>query len=340
MSDQETVGTGVEASPTRDDLGQLTEEALVDRLMDVAEPLPVEEPETPAEPVAAVEEEYEEEVSEDPQAADSDDYEEGEAEEAIDESYDEGEEGEPQMFTVKIDGHEQEVNLDELKRGYSGQQYIQQQMQKVADGRKEAEAIYVALAQERSQVQQALQLMQDGTLSTPPVPPNEDLFNSDPLAYMEAKLNYDKQANEYNQRLDVLRQQVESHSQTQQQARQVYLAREAEMLQGFAPELFDEERGNENRHHLISSAAEAYGFTPEELGSVLDHRHVRVLLDAVKYQQLNSETGKKRVEQKVQQKTVRSSKRKVNAEQAAQRKKRDKLKASGSIEDALDLIMQ
>ena len=48
MSDQETVGTGVEASPTRDDLGQLTEEALVDRLMDVAEPLPVEEPETPA----------------------------------------------------------------------------------------------------------------------------------------------------------------------------------------------------------------------------------------------------------------------------------------------------
>jgi hypothetical protein len=340
MSDQETVGTGVEASPTRDDLGQLTEEALVERLMDVAEPLPVEEPETPAEPVAAVEEEYEEEVSEDPQAADSDDYEEGEAEEAIDESYDNDSDEEPQLFSVKVDGEEEQVPLEELLRGYSGQQYIQRQMQKVADSRKETEAIYAALAQERSQVQQALQLLQDGTLSTPPVPPNEDLFNSDPLAYMEAKLNYDKQANEYNQRLDVLRQQVEAQTENQQQARQVYLAREAEMLQGFAPELFDEEKGSENRQNLINSAAEAYGFTPEELGAVLDHRHVRVLLDAVKYQQLNSETGKKRVEQKVQQKTVRSSKRKVNAEQAAQRKKRQKLKESGSIEDALDLIMQ
>jgi hypothetical protein len=112
------------------------------------------------------------------------------------------------------------------------------------------------------------------------------------------------------------------------------------MLQGYYPELFDEEKGSETRDRLVNTAAEAYGFTPEELTAVMDHRHVRVLMDAIKYQELNSESGKKRVEQKVQKKTVRSSKRKLNAEQSAQRKKREKLKASGSIEDALDLIMQ
>ena len=112
------------------------------------------------------------------------------------------------------------------------------------------------------------------------------------------------------------------------------------MLKGYAPELFDAEKGTETRNELISTAAEAYGFTPEELVSVMDHRHVPVLLDAVRYNQLNSESSKKRVEKKVQNKVVRSKKRKVNAEQASLRKKREKLKASGSIEDALDLIMQ
>ena len=333
MSDQEFVGTGVEASPTHNDQGEYTEEALIERLM--------ESPEIPVESQAVDADSYEEaEVEPATAEDDAEEYEENAEDEAIDESYDEGPEEEPQMFTVKVDGNELEVNLDELKRGYSGQQYIQQQMGKVAESRKEAEAVYYQLAQERAQVQQALQLLTDGTLSTPPVAPDEALFNSDPLQYMELKLQYDKDAAEYQNRLGSLQQQVAVNQEQHAQMRQAYLAKEAEMLQGYYPELFDEEKGAETRDQLVSTAAESYGFTPEELTAVMDHRHIRVLMDAVKYQQLQSESGKKRVEQKVQNKTVRSSKRKMNAQQAAQRKKRDKLKRSGSIEDALDLIMQ
>lgn len=337
MSDQDLVGTGVEASPTRDDQGQLTEEALMERMFVSEEPDPVESQETEQETVEEYEEEAEVETSE---HEDDDGVEEEEAEEAIDESYDEDSEEEPQTFSVKVDGKELEVDLDELKRGYSGQQYIQQQMGRVAETRKEAEAIYAQLAQERAQVQTALQLLQDGTLSAPPVAPDEALFNSDPLAYMEAKLAYDKEAEAYQQRIGQLQYQVQANQEQHQHMRQAYLAREAEILQGYYPELFDEDNGSETRDRLVNTAAEAYGFTPQELISVMDHRHVRVLMDAIKYQELNSESGKKRVEQKVQKKTVRSSKRKLNAEQSAQRKKREKLKASGSIEDALDLIMQ
>ena len=339
MSDQETVGTGTEVSPARDDLGQQTDEAIMERMFVSEEPAPVEETtEAPAE------EEYEEveEVEASDQTLEEDDYDELETdvEEAIDEGYDDDSEEEPQTFSVKVDGKELEVSLDELKRGYSGQSYINQSMQKVAEARKETEQLYATLAHERGQVQQALQLLQDGTLSTPPVAPDEALFQSDPLGYMEAKLSYDKQAGEYPERLGYLQQQVQANSEVQQHAKQAYLAKEAELLQGFAPELFDQEKGGEARKQLVSSAAEAYGFTAEELGALMDHRHVRVLMDAVRYQELQNGSGKKRVEQKMKNKPVRSSKRRVNAEQAKRRKAQQKLKKSGSIEDAMSLILE
>jgi len=339
MSEQEFVGTGIEASPARDDLGAPTDEALIERMFEPDEqPEPVEQ-ETPEAPA---EEEYEEveevEASEQTLTEDADDVD--EYDEDFEESDSDDSDEEPQMFSVKVDGQELEVDLDELKRGYSGQAYINKSMQKVAETRKEAEAIYATLAQERAQVQQALTLLQDGTLSTPPVAPDEALFNSDPIAYMEAKIAYDKQAEEYQNRIGYLQQQVQANQEQQQHMRQAYLAKESELLQGYYPELFDEEKGAETRNQLVSTAAESYGFTPEELTAVMDHRHVRVLMDAIKYQQLNSESGKKRVEQQVKKKTVRSSKRKVNADQRARKKQREQLKKSGSIEDALGLMFE
>ena len=257
MSDQDLVGTGAEASPTRDDQGQLTDEALMERMFVQEEPTPVESQETEQETA----EEYEEEAEVETAQAedDGDDYEE-DAEEAIDESYGDDSEEEPQSFTVKIDGKEHEVNLDELKRGYSGQQYIQQQMNKVAESRKETEAIYGQLAQERAQVQQALQLLTDGTLSAPPVAPDEALFNSDPLAYMEQKLQYDKQVEEYQQRVGYLQQQVSANHEQHAHMRQAYLAKEAEMLKGYAPELFDDDKGTEVRNNLINTVVALLAF--------------------------------------------------------------------------------
>ena len=338
MSEQEFVGTGTEASPARDDLGAPTEEALLERMFEPEEqPEPVKEETAEAPAEEEYEEEVEVEASEQTLDEDADDVDEDEDfEESDSDEYDE----EPDVFTVKVDGKEIEVDLDELKRGYSGQAYINQSMQKVAETRKEAEEIYAVLAQERAQVQQALQLLQDGTLSTPPAAPDESLFQSDPMAYMEQKLAYDNQVNEYQQRLNYLQQHVEATQETQQAARQAYLTKEAELLKGFHPELFDEEKGKELKSGLVSTAAEAYGFQPEELAALMDHRHVRVLMDAVAYQQLNSESGKKKVEQKVQNKVVRSKKRKVTAEAQARKKQRAQLKKSGSIDDAIGLMFE
>lgn len=329
MEDLDSTG-----SPMTDDMGQATDEALMARMM---------EPEQEVTPEQEPQEEEETEIVEAVDATPEEDAEDAEYEEVEEEVFAESNDDtdeEPETFTVRVDGEEQSVTLEQLKQGYSGQSYIHQQMSKVAEQRKEAEQIFGALAQERAQVQQALQMLQDGTFAAPPVAPDEALFQTDPLQFMEQKLAYDKQLAEYNSRLGQLHEQVNANTQTQQQARQVYLAREAELLQGFAPELFDENQGATNRKALVDSAVSAYGFTPEEMGMVMDHRHVRVLKDALAYQALNSESGKKQVEKKVQTKQVRSSKRKVNADQQRRQKMQQRLKQSGEIEDAIGLLLE
>ena len=44
-----------------------------------------------------------------------------------------------ELYQVKIDGEDREVTLDELKRGYSGQKYIQKGMSDVASQKKQFE---------------------------------------------------------------------------------------------------------------------------------------------------------------------------------------------------------
>ena len=329
MSD-DFVGTGDERSPATDDLGQATEESLIERMF---------EPETAPEPQQELEINEEETAEPATPEMEAEDAEYEEVEETVNENTPDDSE-EPEMFTVKIDGEEHSVNLEELKRGYSGQSYINTQMQKVAESRKETEQVFAALSQERAQVQAALQMLADGTFAHPPQAPNEELFNTDPMAYMEQQLQFQKDQQQFQEKVGYMQQQAQANQETHNQARQAYLAQEVEMLQGFHPELFDEQKGPEVKERLVTQASENYGFSPEEINGVMDHRHMRVLMDAIAYRQLNSDAGKKQVEQKVKAKQVRSTKRKVNAESAQRQKQRDRLKQTGNIEDAIGLLLE
>jgi len=63
----------------------------------------------------------------------------------------------PETYMVKVDGQEQEVTLDELKRGYSGQKYIQKGMTEVAENRKNFDKLQNEVSQERQLLQQMLE---------------------------------------------------------------------------------------------------------------------------------------------------------------------------------------
>ena len=292
----------------------------------------------PEEVEEVVEEDTEEaaELEDSEEEPEGEDAEEEEVEEEDDEDADEAEESTPELYTVKVDGKEEQVSLDDLKRGYSGQQYVQKGMQEAANLRKQAEQVYQALMNERAMVAQAIQ----GGIPQPPAEPSKEMFESDPIGFMEAKLKYDDQLKEYNEQMGQFQQIAEQQGQAQQAAQRAYLEREMETLKQVVPEFADPQKASQVRDRLVTMGQEIYGYEPNEISAVMDHRAIRVLNDAIKYQELMS--GKKQAEKKAKPKpkrTVRAGAKKTASNANAERQTRQKLKKSGSINDALSLIL-
>ena len=246
------------------------------------------------------------------------------------------------VFTVKIDGTDKQVTLSELKRGYSGQQFVQKGMQEAAGQRKQAEEVYAALLNERQQIAQLYQQIQGGQIATPPKAPSRELFDSDPLGYMEAKMNFDDDVATYQQQHEKFQQLSAQQSQAEQAARQAYLMREVETLKTVIPELGNPERAGKFKEQILQ-AGQAYGYTADEISQVVESRALHVLRDAMKYREIMQ--GKKKADEKAQSARPKSapiragSKNLVKSNKDALQKKTN-LKNSGRIEDALSLMLK
>ena len=99
------------------------------------------------------------------------------------------EEGEqPQVFTVKVDGKEVEVTLDELQKGYSRTQDYTRKTQQIAEARKQTEAELQEVRAEREQYAQLLGALQAQVQQA--AQPNIDwdrLYNEDPIEWVRQR---------------------------------------------------------------------------------------------------------------------------------------------------------
>lgn len=272
------------------------------------------------------------------ESEDSDDDDEDDAEDE-EEDADEANKTEP-VYTIKVDGTEKQVTLSELKRGYSGQQFVQKGMQEAAAQRKQAEEVYAALLNERQQISQLYQQIQGGQIATPPKAPTRELFDSDPIGYMEAKLNYDEQVAQYQQQQAQFQQLSAQQSQAQQVARQAYLQQEVENLKSVIPELANPAHAGKFKDQILQAGA-AYGYTADEISQVVESRALHVLRDAMKYREIMS--GKKKADEKAQSARPKTTPIKAGSKKLVKSnkdvlQKKTNLKRSGSIEDALSLM--
>jgi len=253
---------------------------------------------------------------------------------------DESEDPVGELHTVKVDGEDKQVTLEELKRGYSGQQYVQKGMQQAAEVKKEAENVYYALMQERQNLANLVQQVQSGQNLIPPTEPDSGMFDADPIGYMEAKIQYDNQMKQYQQSIGQVQAVMQQQSEAEQVARAEYAKQEAQRLVQVIPELADAGKAGKFKENLVRTATDVYGYTPEEIAGISSHRDFLVLRDAMKYREMMS--GKKDVQSKVQKAkpAMKPGVKRVSTKTDAVRKQKERLKKSGSIEDALALIMQ
>ena len=243
------------------------------------------------------------------------------------------------LIPVKINGKEERWTLDQLKQSAAGQGYINQKMQENAALEKKYKEQSQALAQQQQQVLAMYQQAQQGGLQAP-TPPSKELFDQDPIGYMEAKLTYDEAKAAHDQQLVQLRGMHQQQAQQQQAARQAYLAEQAEVLKQYIPEIADPEKGEKLKAGIIDTGVH-YGFTPEEMAGVSDARYVRALNDARKYRQLVANRQKSQSKADGVRPVVKAGAKKRPDGQAATRKKaQQRLQKTGSIDDALSLMLK
>jgi len=244
----------------------------------------------------------------------------------------------PTLHTVKVDGKEEAWTIDQLKQSAAGQAAINKRFQEIAQERKQLEQHHAALQQQQQQVMQLYQHAQQGG-TQPPVAPSKELFDQDPIGYMEAKLQYDEAKVAYDQNAQQVEYMRQQHAQQQAQAHQAYLQEQARALQEHIPDFADPEKSAKLKGDLMQIGMD-YGFTAEEMQLVSDARYVRALNDARKYRELVSKRKKAQQKSQAARPVVKAGAKKTADPSAVNRKKaQSRLKQSGSINDALSLIL-
>ena len=238
-------------------------------------------------PAEESEEDLEAAASEEDESGVEDAPDEETSEEQSEEEEEQEEQEQPQTFTVKVDGKEVSVTLDELQKGYSRTQDYTRKTQQIAEVRKQAEAETYAVRAEREQYAQLLGALQAQLQSSEPQIDLERLYHEDPIEWVRQK----EVMRERQEKLGAIQSEQQRLSQVsqyeQQRAMEAQLASQQEALLAALPDWKDPKKAKAEKALVIESA-KAAGFTDEDLKSVYDHRLVLLLRKAALFDQMVS----------------------------------------------------
>ena len=300
--------------------------------------------ETPVDETEVTETEEAEEVEQ--EAPESE--EEGQAEEETEEEVTEEEEfevvaEEDLKYTIKVDGKELEVGIDELKNGYQRQADYTRKSQALAEQRKGTEAIQSErqqLEQERQMYANGLQMLQEqqsAKLNNFDTVEWETLKQEDPYQYMIKKDEYRDAQESINSLAAEQRLVQQEQAQQAQQARSHFVQQEYARLIEALPEWNDSKSTVKKD---VQEYATSVGFRPEEISQLADHRSVLIIKKAMEFDRLTTKVAPKKKAVKRVPKVQKSGRGNSNEDAAAEavNKKRARLRKSGKQDDAASLF--
>ena len=304
-----------------------------------------EETDTPVDEEVVEEIEEAEEVEEE---APESEEEEGQAEEETEEEVAEEEEydvvaEEDLKYTIKVDGEELEVDIDELKNGYQRQADYTRKSQALAEQRKETEAIQserMQLEQERQMYANGLQMLQEQQSAKLQDFEKTDwntLKDEDPYQYMLKKDEYrdaQEQVNNVTQQQTLIQQEQQ---QAAQKARAHFVQQEYSRLVNALPEWND---SSSTIKRDVQEYAKSVGFLPEEINQLADHRSVLIIKKAMEFDKLTTKVAPKKKAVKKVPKVQKAGRGNSNEDAAndVAKKKRARLRKSGKQDDAASLF--
>ena len=289
---------------------------------------PAEQTEKPEEEQEVVEEATDEVIDES-QEVKEESEESDEVEDPTEESEDESEDA-PEYVTegnIEIDG--ESVSVEEIKLGYMRQSDYTKKTQAVAEQRKAAEDQTATYESSLS----ALLTAAGADLSRFDNVNWEQSAVDNPDQYRQAKAMYEQT----KQTHDFIRAQANEHhqrSEKQQQAAAKESAKESlTVLKSTIP------NWNNDLYYSIGEYANSLGVTSEEFNETHDHRMITALYKAMKFDQAKSVTQKKVKANPTKTLSGKKAEPKDLGKKDNYRKSRERLKKSGSMQDAVQALL-
>jgi hypothetical protein len=208
-----------------------------------------------------------------------------------DEDEAEEEEDKPPVFTVRVDGKNVEVTLEELQKGYSREADYTRKTQQVSEERRAFQAEAELVRTERQQYSKLLgslqaQLQQNAA----PQVDMDRLYSEDPIEWVRQK-ELARDAEKVHAAIQSERQRL-SHIQAQEQyqSMQAHLAQQQDAMLKAIPEWANPDKAKAEKTLLIEWG-QKLGFSSDELKNIFDHRAVVALRKAALYDQMMTKRG-------------------------------------------------
>jgi len=197
---------------------------------------------------------------------------------------------------------------------------------------------YNELNQQREQLQQFMQQVQQQGVMAQPVPPTKQLLSSDPLGYIEADATYREEMGAFQNQQQQLAQHQHATQQAQGQAQKAHLQEQMNELTRAIPDFGDATKAPKMKERLVKQGL-SEGYSTEEIGGIVDHRAMKVLHKAMLYDQMMEGTGSVESKLKKARPLIKAGAKKQPESAAKKHSKRmSQLKKSGSVADAAALL--
>ena len=282
-------------------------------------------------------EEIAEELEEDQEALPEEGEDDSELEEELELESDQVEEdGQeiPTVYTINVNGEEQEVTLEELQSGYSRQSDYTRKTQELANQKKDSETELNAVREERAIYTQLLdQMRQQLSVGMQEEPDWVNLAENDPIGYNTQRAAWDESQKKQNAVLAEHQRMLQQSQQEQMQNLQAHVHNEGQLLQNAIPEWRNEKKATTEKAEIKQYAVNTLGFTEQEISQIFDHRAVLGIRKAMLYDKMQ-ETTKKKPVVSTRAKVARPGASNVKVTQPKSKQARQKLAKSGSMHDA------
>lgn len=283
---------------------------------------------------APEDDDYDDEADDGEDAYDDDDDDEAEVEEPTE-----------TLYTVKVDGKEVEVNLEEALKGYQRQEAFTKRSMELAEQRKAFAAEAAETKQLRDAYAQQLELLQtqlqQTNLTEEPdwAALKNEGYSTDDIFF--AKTEWDKQQKQIQQVAAERQKIAQEQAQEQEQNLKQHLQNQrVEMLERI-PEWRNDETREFERKEVIKYAQKRVGFSEEEISSASDARAIELLYKAWKWDNLMEKkpTTKKRTRQAPKMAKAGQPATKREVANRSKRKAREQFEKAGTVDAAVQLLM-